>query len=133
MQLISRRLHQECRRRFGAEVKFHGMGHRWTDRGNGLPDAGYNRAVMVTAQDTMHLGVPGDDRTEFSRGMEIDPVHVGYPADEGRAMHGDDRWLRGRRGERAIQPGEAGRTEFAMAEPRRDRIDHHKANRVSSD
>ena len=64
---------------------------------------GDDRPVVMATDDPLHLTVPADDRREFRYVPQVDPVHMGDAAGEGRVVHADDGRLVWSRGQGAIE------------------------------
>jgi hypothetical protein len=106
MQLITRRLEDEAEARIRDEVEPDLMRRARRRSGDRAGKAAVDRAVQMTAQDTLDLRMAPDDFGKAGRVVETIIIHIGDARREWRVVHQDCRRPRRLRRERCIEPAQ---------------------------
>ena len=91
-------------------------------------------AVVVAADDPLHLLVPRDHLRRIRAYVpQIDPVHVGDAAGEGRVVHADHGRLVRSRGQGAVEELQLLGPQFAVPGTGHQRVQHDQPDRIILD
>ena len=133
VQLVARGFEHEVVAGAGGEVEGHLMGRARAYRGDRPGEARMDRTVEMAAQQSLDLRMARDHAREAVGTGQADQVHVADAGGEGRVMHQDHgRGIRAC-GQRAIQPFEPLRAEFAVPVPGHLGVDRDQAHRMVVD
>ena len=94
-----------------------------------MRDLGGDGAVMVAADDALHLLVARDHFGERGGVAQPDPVHMGDAAGERRVVHADEGRLAGHLRQGAVEPLQLFGAQLAVAGAGHQRVQHDQPHR----
>src|SRR5712671_890557 len=89
VKLVAGWLEREAEPRLGVEIEDDLMCRAWRRPGDCAGKAAVDRAMEMTAENSLDLGVAADDLGKASTAGEAGPVHPGDASHEGRMVHQD--------------------------------------------